>query len=139
MAHITIDDSRSPLLVIRYVGIVSDDEFKRYLDEMKAIRSRGPGVAVLDATGSGSTPATQRKMQADWLRRNREMLRRNSLGTAFVIPSAAIRGVLTAILWISPLPSPHIVVSTYDEGERWAIERLRENGLEAPGRSESMA
>ena len=45
-------------------------------------------------------------------------------GYAFVIDSAVVRGILTAILWLAPMPAPHVVVSTVEEGERWLREKL---------------
>ena len=72
-------------------------------------------------------------MQPAWLAEHRELLERDSLGTGFVITSALIRGVLTAILWMAPVPGGHRVFSSYDEAESWALEQLRAAGLTAPG------
>jgi hypothetical protein len=43
-----------------------------------------------------------------------------------------VRGVLTAILWLQNLPTAHTVVGSIDEAARWAAERLRAAGLDAP-------
>ncbi|MBC7173876.1 MAG: hypothetical protein H5U40_15655, partial [Polyangiaceae bacterium] len=41
------------------------------------------------------------------------------VGYAFVISSSLVRGALTAILWLAPMPAPHRVVGTVGEGEAW--------------------
>ncbi len=125
-----IDDSRFPLVVVRFVGLLTDEDFRAYLERAEAVRSRGPNAAILDATHAGYLPARQRRMQAEWMKRHREMLRRNSLGSAFVVPSPLIRGVLTAILWIADMPGPHVVVETYAEAEEWVRAKLDAAGLE---------
>jgi hypothetical protein len=126
-----VDDSRFPLVIVRYRGLLDDEAFEAYLQRLQEVRSRGPNVAVLDATHAGYLPASQRRRQAEWLREHAGMMRDNSLGTAFVIPSTLIRGVLTAILWIVPMPGPHVVVETHEQGEEWARARLHAAGLEA--------
>ena len=89
-------------------------------------------VTILDTTRSDSTSAAQRKKQADWLAKHKEDLRRYSLGTAFVIKSAMVRGVLTAIFWLQPMDRPHTIVATLSEAEGWAALKLREAGLSPP-------
>lgn len=44
--------------------------------------------------------------------------------SAFVLASPLVRGLLTAILWISPMPAPHEIVATVAEAEAWLNERL---------------
>lgn len=97
-----------------------------------ATRSRGRAagtVTILDARRAVRNPATQRKKQAEWIERHTEQLRKYSLGTAFIINSPLVRGVLTAILWVRPLPTQHTVVSTMEEAEAWVQQQLAAAGL----------
>lgn len=128
---VRIDDSRHPLVVVEFNGTATDQEFDAYLEQMTklVLERRKKNVTIFDATRSGDTSPKQRRKQAEWLKSNAEMLRMYSLGTAFVITSPLVRGMLTAILWITPMPAPHTVVATYGEAERWAIGRLRDKGL----------
>lgn len=122
--------------MVRFRGAATDAQFGEYLAAMSALRSsHGKTVVVLDAREAGDTPARQRKMQAEWLDAHRTLLERDSLGTAFVITRGLIRGVLTAILWMSPIPGGHRVFATYEEAERWAVDQLRAAGLEPGSRS----
>jgi hypothetical protein len=129
-----IDVSRHPLVVITFVGATSEDDFDRYLEEMQrlVLSRRERNVTIIDGSRSERTTPLQRRKQADWMRTNDDMLRRYSLGTAFVISSPVVRGVLTAILWVSPMSAPHTVVATYEEAERWANAQLNAVGLAAP-------
>jgi hypothetical protein len=131
---IIVDDSRRPIVTVRFIGSVTDEEFHAYLREMeeRVLGRKQPYVSIYDATLAVPTPATQRKMQAEWLRQHRDILVRCSLGVAFVIRSPLVRGVLTAILWMQPLEWPHVVVPTVADAEAWVRARLREAGLSPP-------
>lgn len=131
--HVLVDESRFPLVVVTFREVADDREFDAYLDRMSAlVRRQKKNVVILDASEAGAAPASQRKKQADWITQNSELLRAHSLGTAFVISSPLVRGMLTAIFWLQPMPNPHAVVGTYAEAERWAIEQLARVGLTAP-------
>ncbi len=136
MAAPRIDLSRHPLVIVTFDGLATDREFEEYLSAMtRQILDRNElSVTILDASRSGRAPATQRKKQAEWLQQHQARLRQYSLGTAFVITSPLVRGVLTAILWMQSLPTPHTVVGTFAEAERWALERLAAAGLSASPR-----
>lgn len=125
MSRVTIDTSRFPVTVVAFEGVVSDEEFQRYLDQLDVLlERREPYVTIVDARATGPAPAIQRKMKADWLARRRPELSRWCLGTAFVIDSPVVRGMLTAILWLSSLPCPNVVVRSRAEAERWVQDRL---------------
>jgi len=126
MGSIHVNDSGFPLIVVTFEGAVEDHEFDRYLARLDTLWQRQTrSVIVLDATHAARTPATQRQKQAEWLKENHALLRAYSAGTAFVIDSPLVRGGLTAILWLQPLPTPHVVVATLAEAERWARARLQ--------------
>ncbi len=129
MGAIHIDDSRHPLVIVTFTGVATDAEFETYLDEMKRnLERRRPTAMVLDATNAGSTPPTHRRRQAEWLKEHEALLKQYSAGTAFVITSPLVRGALTAILWVQPMPASHTVVATRHEAEKWAIEQLTRRG-----------
>ncbi len=131
MAAILIDESRFPLVVVTFPGSYSDQEFDRYLETMSGLlQRRTKNVTVLDARQSGSPPAKQRAKQAAWMKDNRALLEQYSCGSAFVISSPIVRGALTAILWLQPMPVAHTVVATLAEAEQWAATRLRAAGVD---------
>lgn len=126
MGRIIVDAERHPRVHIRFDGAVDDDAFRRYLSEYSAqtLERGGPYTVLLDARAAGSTPSRQRRAQADWMRDNAVELARLCQGAAFVIDNVAIRGILTAILWIQKIPMPHVVVRSVDEGEAWLDEQM---------------
>lgn len=132
---ITIDESRRPIVLVTFVGTASDAEFDNYLRGMteQILARREKTVTILDALRSDQTSAAQRRRQAEWLKSHAEDLRRYSLGTAFVIRSALVRGALTAIFWMQPLDRPHTIVASLEEAETWGRDRLREAGIVPPG------
>lgn len=134
MDSIIVDDSRYPLLFVTFHGLPSEDEFERYLVRIDEIRIQRGGVTatIMDATRSRGATPKQRRRQAEWLKSNFAVLERTSAGTAFVIDSAIVRGVLTAILWVQPMPGPYTIVATVGEAERWAIANLSQRGLKVP-------
>lgn len=135
MAAIEIDDARWPLLVVRFTGTSTDAEFDGYLARLGSFVARRQDFAlILDASRAGATPPLHRKKQAEFMAREEVRLRKHSAGTAFVITSALVRGALTAIFWLQPMPSEHTIASTYEEAEQWAVQQLRRRGVEVPPR-----
>lgn len=133
LSSIRIDETRLPLVLVTFSGVVTDEEFTAYLEEQtRIVCRREKRVVVIDAMRAGETRPTQRKQQADWQRQHREALALYSLGTSFAIDSAVIRGALTAILWVQPLPHPHFVATSLADAERWAVAQLLAAGLPAP-------
>jgi hypothetical protein len=128
-ASIEVDETRFPLVVVTFVGVATDAEFEAYLERMSDVMARREVTAtVLDASRAGPTPPKQRARQADWIKANADVLRRYSAGSAFVITSPLIRGLLTAILWLAPMPQAHDVFSSRAAAEQWAVARLRARG-----------
>lgn len=133
MGRITVR-SDTHLMVVTYDGVVGDAEFAQHLEGLtQLLAERAHSVAtILDASTAGVNPATQRRMQAEWLKAHDSVLQATGLGTAIVIRSALVRGILTAILWMAPIPGDHVVFPTYAEAEEWALRQIREAGLPAP-------
>ncbi len=133
---VRVDLNYFPLVLVSHEGVSTDDEFEAHLEVLRgSLTSKDASrrVLVIDATHAGlATPATQRKRQAEWMKENEAHIRRLTIGCAFVIPSSVIRGFLTAIFWIQPLPCPHVVTSTLEEAFVWSEKRLAESGLGFP-------
>ncbi len=129
---ITVDASDDALLRITFVGAVNDHEFDAYLGAYRAFLERGTRyVVLLDASNATVPTPPQRRLQAEFIRIDKPRLAVQCLGGAFVIQSAVVRGGLTAILWLQPLPFDYVLVKTLAEGEAWCRDRLaaRRDGL----------
>lgn len=120
-----VDPSAFPLVRITLEGTIDDDAFRRYLDECTLLLNRGlPYAIVMDASRAGSAGSPQRRMQADFMREHHDRMRTFCMGCAFVIDSMVVRGMMTAVLWLQPMPCPHVVVSRVVEAESWCRSRL---------------
>lgn len=130
-ATIQFDHSRWPLVVVTHHGAPTDEEFEIYLGKLKdnldrAVREKKKTALIFDATHASGSSAKQRQRQAAWMKQHEAPSRLHSAGYAFVIPSTIVRGALTAILWLSPMPAPYVVVATLAEAESFCLKMLSE-------------
>jgi len=52
------------------------------------------------------------------------MIERYLAGTAYVIPTAVLRGVLRAVFALQDQPSPYTIVGSMDEARAWVQGQL---------------
>jgi hypothetical protein len=125
-AAITYDAKELPILVVEMHRPYTDAEQDEYFATIERhIATHPTGViTVIVAHPEGLATREQQKRQAEWIKRNRDKLRPG--GTAFVLTKPAFRFVLSTILLISGMPHDYVVVSTLDEGMKWARARLAE-------------
>jgi hypothetical protein len=122
---IVIDDRHWPLVLYRFSGSVSLSELDDYLRRQDAMLARKQLTGSIVLTGNvkmWELPVLRR--QADWIKANADLLRRYSVGVAMVIQSPLVRGMLKALLWMQPMPQPHILCSDAAEGLRWLRARF---------------
>lgn len=128
MPSISIDNSRAPLLVIRFDGVVDDVVFDRYLQDIHDLgMRRAPGeqyAMLLDGRGGGRATASQRHRQTEFIRTHHAQLAEQCAGAAFVLTNPVARGVLTAMLWVQKMPYEHVVVGSMLEAEDWCNRHL---------------
>lgn len=125
MGRYLVDSSTFPVVMVTFDGALSDEGFAEYLAELRHVLDRGSRYGVVfDATNAAVPSTSQRRMQADYIRSERERLKRMCVGAAFVIPNALVRGSLTAILWLQPLPYEHTVVASVSAAREWVQGRL---------------
>jgi hypothetical protein len=139
MKTIAFDDSRWPLVIIRYGTEVDEQEFEellRLLDEniKRSLAARHKTCVIYDSTSGYQASPRIRKRQAEWMKQQSMATRVSCAGIAFVITSAMVRGVLTAVLWLSELPTPYTVVGSMHEAERWCEKQLAQHGFALPAR-----
>jgi hypothetical protein len=79
------------------------------------------------------TPARQRQIAGQWMKQTFDLSKAASVGHATVTPSAVLRGIMTAVFWITPSPRPTFPVATRHEAMLKGIEMLTgENHLLSP-------
>ncbi len=120
-----------PILVIEFPEKKFSDEDNRgllaHLEELMNDCSR-TGEKLFFITDLTSmrefAPAVQRQYTGNWIKRTTNLARMTSVGGAQVTPSAVLRGIITAIFWIHPPPTPAVCVATRAEAMKVGIERL---------------
>ena len=127
---VTFDESLWPLLVIRFEGELSSQDFNDYLARLSTYpRRQERYVCILDASRVRVGTREQGQRQAAWVKQHEALLRQWQLGSAHVISSPTIRLLTSLILYLQPLPSPHVIVARLGEAVAWAVGRLEEAGL----------
>lgn len=120
-----IDESEWPILVVRWPNELTLAEVDEHFEEMLALALRGGPIAVLvDMTGAGIPPAHHRQHAAKKLAEVYAESGDRIAGVAHVIRSPLVRGVLTAVYWVSAPPFPKEVFGTRAEALDWCRSRL---------------
>lgn len=137
MKTITFDESRWPLVVVRYGAQVDENEFEELLTRLdenvkRTAAARQKTTLIYDSSSGYQASPRIRKRQAEWMKDNADITRLNCVGIGFVINSSLVRGVLTAILWLSDMPAPYHVVGTLSEAEDWCEKQLAAHGVSIP-------
>ncbi|TVP49971.1 MAG: STAS/SEC14 domain-containing protein [Mongoliibacter sp.] len=119
--YATIDESDFPIIRVRFTGKNSTDQnFQAYLDETKHCYRYEKKLAVIfDASLAVLPSFAHQKMQAKWLRENKKLMQSYCAGTAYIIPSLAIRAVLKIIFSLQKQPVPYQIFENEHEAEAW--------------------
>jgi hypothetical protein len=129
------DESRFPLVLLDSVSSTTNADFDVYLTKLTATLGRQQTFGVLlDARKAERPTPIQRQRQAEWMKEHAAALKKHSVGMTFVMDNPIIRGSLTAILWLQPMPMPHAVFKRYDDAETWLVDRLTAQGVRVPPR-----
>jgi hypothetical protein len=120
-SYADIDESKIPVIWIRFTGNKSTDEnFQTYLDQTKACYREGKTIAIVFDASQATIPSLKhQKMQADWLKENRELMEGFCAGTAYIIPKATIRAILKMIFSLQKQPVPYRIFKNSSEAMEW--------------------
>ncbi len=124
--HPWISNDLMPLYRWTFPSEATDEELSacfRARDDW-ATRMRHHFAWVIDLSNITKAPATQRKALAEHLERHEEFSERWNAGSALIVPSAWLRGLVTAVFWVSSPKYPHKTFSEPLEAERWAGRQL---------------
>ena len=124
--YATIDSSKYPLINVVFTGNEATGEnFKYYLDELKEMYNKQNKIAIIfDATKAIIPGIIYQKLQAKWLKDNKELMVNYCAGTAYIIPSLIIRNVLKAIFTFQKQPVDYIVCKSEAEAKDWVNKKL---------------
>lgn len=84
------------------------------------LRSGVRYVLIFDLTHAAIPNAMQRQKLAAHVRDNEQDIRRSVRSVGVVHTSPLVRGIVTAIFWVSPPPVPYRFFTTREEAASWA-------------------
>lgn len=109
------------------------DQETRRIKQLLSQRGRlaaEKAVVIVDGSVALMPPAEARKLQADWLKTNKDLLQLVTHKLGFVLPNPILRGFVSAVFYLVPLPIPSETLGSLDEAVAWAIREARSiNGV----------
>jgi hypothetical protein len=125
---IHLDEASSPIIVITMTGRLDQAELNDYYESFTTLmtRARRSGLmlgVVIDGRTTLPPGAVERRSISAFMGRNDRLMADTIFGEAIVLSNALQRGVLTALLWVRPLPMPYTVCATVQEGRTWLASR----------------
>ena len=130
---ITVNTEHYPFVLSSYRGDSFPEEMLAAMFEQTAKIAR---TAIADGShhvvvtlGGANMNAAQRKIVADLLADFPQKYLERSVGSFVIVPSALVRGAMTALRWISPKLVMVESVATIEEAMRQGTARLRERGI----------
>ena len=129
-SHITFDDALWPLLVVRFSGTPTKQQFEEYMSRRGNYLARNQKHTLIYDTVSFSvlTPE-QRQRQIHWLKEYKEPLGTLSLGSALIITSPVVRLLLSGVLHFSQASAPYHAARSLPDAAGWCAGRLASAGL----------
>ena len=111
--HPWFSNDLMPIYRWTFPSEATDEELRACLQarEDLAIRARYYTAWVIDMSNITKAPATQRKALAEHLKRFDEFGVRWNAGSALIVPSPWLRGLVTAVTWFSPPSFPYQLFS----------------------------
>jgi len=124
--HPWISHELMPIYRWTFPKEVTDEELSAVFRarEEWAPRVDYPVAWIVDLSNVIYAPATQRKAFAEHLKRFEAHGPRWNAGSALIVPSAWLRGLVTAVFWLSPPKFPQKLFSRSLEAEIWAKAQL---------------
>ena len=105
-----------------------------HVDEARRTGKPGGAVLIVDGSVQLVPPPQVRRLQADWLRDNRDKLGDVMHAMGVVVPNNLVRGALTALTWLAPMPVPMTVHASLEHALDWAIATVDTIGGTIPQR-----
>jgi hypothetical protein len=117
---IEVDESRWPMVVIRWPATVTDADVEDFLARSMAQLERRQRYASLhDGVRASGLDSKQRARMSEHTNTHRDALGQWMVAAAIVSPSAVVRGIVTAINWLSPPPFPQRQFAMRSQAEAW--------------------
>jgi hypothetical protein len=118
------DTEAWPIVQFRFIGRLEPSDIERYFrDADEIVHGNRSYACVMDGLTMLIPEVEFVRRQAQWIRANDADMRRVNRGIAFIATSAVVRGLVRAVLHLSPIPVPYEVFSELGDGMAWARTR----------------
>ena len=124
--HAWVSHQHVPIYEFAFPVEASDEElaaFARAREEW-ATRAQYPVAWVVELSNLTKADAKQRRTFADHLKRFEQHDVRWNGGSALIVPSAWLRGLVTAVFWLAPPKFPHQAFAKRTDALEWAQLQL---------------
>ncbi len=124
--HPWVVHMHAPIYEWRFPAQASDEDLRAFIAarEEWATRAHYPVAWVVELSNLTKATATQRRMFAEHLKRFEDHDVRWNGGSALVVPSGWLRGLVTAVFWLAPPKFPHQAFAKRSDALEWARLQL---------------
>jgi hypothetical protein len=115
-----------PIYEWAFPAKASDEELSAFIQAREdwAKRASYPVAWVVELSNLTKANASQRRMFAEHLTRFEEHDVAWNAGSALVVPSGWLRGLVTAVFWLAPPKFPHQAFARRSDALEWAQLQL---------------
>jgi hypothetical protein len=126
LAHPWVDASRAPLYTVVFPEAAEDADVISFgvAREEWAKRAHYPVAWVVDLSYLITATAKQRRLFSEHLGRFEPHDIAYNRGSALVVPSAVLRGIVTAVFWMKRPRFPNECFGSLAAARRWAEAQL---------------
>lgn len=124
--HPWVQHQNMPIYEWAFPATATDEELDAFVKAREdwAPRAQYPVAWVVELSNITKATATQRKTFAEHLKRFEEHDMRWNGGSALVVPSGWVRGLVTAVFWLAPPKFPNQAFAKRVDAFAWAQHQL---------------
>jgi len=137
--HPWVSHRHMPIYEWTFPSEASNEELSTFIRAREdwAKLAHYPVAWVVELSNLRKANAGQRKLFAEHLKRFEEHDVRWNAGSALIVPRAWLRGLVTAVFWISPPEFPHQAFARRSDALEWAQLQLDAKVAERSGSSQT--
>ncbi len=125
MAHLTVDTSRLPVVVLDLNGNYSEAQAEQFCVDMRAVLERRKRIGIVaDARKAGMSSLKARSIMRQFTTDTMHLSDAYTAGAAVIINSAIVRMGISAMFHLTKPNFPIKVFKTPNEGIEWARQIL---------------
>lgn len=129
MEFATINTKGFPVVEVVFNSIEATDEnFDQYLSDLLNIHYMFDDfIIIFNAKSSSHLPLQFRYKQANWMKKNEEIIKKKCLGLGFYIPNIMNNAILNCIFVITRPSVQYLVSVDYIKVQEWAWKLIEKH------------